>query len=88
MPNDSCRFPQSFEPNILKPKKSQDNLGFSIPVVSGIPDSLFQSPGFQIPQTKISQIRESGFPCMGEDGIKVVMLAAVITTEPHLPGDL
>ena len=54
-------------------------LGFRIPMVSAIPDSLscnfeFQHPGFQIPPDKIpefriaeaniSRIPESGFPCL------------------------
>ena len=42
-------------------------VGFPIPIVSRIPDSLnsqFQSPGFLILQEKISRIPESQFPYM------------------------
>ena len=38
-------------------------LGFWIPIVSGIPGSLGQ--GFRIPQEKKSRILESGYPYMG-----------------------
>ena len=76
MPNDSCSFSQSFEPNMLKPKKlcqpiERNPRQFWIRYSNHWWDSRFlelysrfQSQGFQIPQTKISQIPESGIPCM------------------------
>ena len=57
-------------------------LGFQMPIVSGIPDSFScvpdskaqdsgfhkqNFPGFRIPQANISQIPESGFPYMGRE---------------------
>ena len=51
----------------LNPESLSVELGFPIPVVSRIPDSLnsqFQSPGFLILQEKISRIPESQFPYM------------------------
>ena len=49
----------------LNPESLSVEVGFPIPIVSRIPDSLnsqFQSPGFLILQEKISRIPESQFP--------------------------
>ena len=51
----------------LNPESLSVEVGFPIPIVSRIPDSLnsqFQSPGFLILQEKISRIPESQFPYM------------------------
>ena len=51
----------------LNPESLSVEVGFPIPIVSRIPDSLnsqFQSPGFLILQEKLSRIPESQFPYM------------------------
>ena len=55
-------------------------LGFWIPIVSGIPGSL--GPGFRIPQEKNSRILESGYPYMG----RLFVLSVNAKKVKRLPG--
>ena len=74
-------------------------LGFRIPIVSGIPDSHScipdskaqdsgfykqKFPRFRILRAKISRIPESGFPYMGE--VMTSLLYSICVTESHFNG--
>ena len=46
--------------------------------------SRFQNPGFQISQAKLSQIPESGFPCIGQENISLKTIPTN-STSVYLP---